>query len=208
MKVAIILVTSYISTQIIADIATLKVAWVAGMSVNAGLFSYPLTFTLRDLVHKHLGRESARLLIVLAAIVNVIMVLYLGFAAALPPDPVAGSQTAFSEVFGPVWRIVFASIIAEVFSELLDTEVYHLWVTRITQRYQWARVFASNAVSAPLDGIIFSALAFGGVLPFWTLAQQLAQGLAVEALLTVFGAPLIYLVGGGPRRGEVHSSAA
>ena len=41
-----------------------------------------------------------------------------------------------------------ASIVAEVVSELVDTEVYHWWVTKVTTRHQWARVLVSNGISA------------------------------------------------------------
>lgn len=36
-----------------------------------------------------------------------------------------GLGTAFASVLSPMWRIVLASITAEVVSELVDTEVYH-----------------------------------------------------------------------------------
>ena len=49
----------------------------------------------------------------------------------------------------PLWRITIASIIAEVVSELVDTEVYSWFVDRVTTRHQWARVAVSNAVSVP-----------------------------------------------------------
>ena len=51
----IILVSLYIAAQIISDVASLKIAVLFGLSIDAGTFIYPITFTLRDLVHKRLG---------------------------------------------------------------------------------------------------------------------------------------------------------
>lgn len=133
------------------------------VSIDAGTFIYPLTFTLRDMVHKTLGKQSARLLIVTAAGFNLLMALYFLMVANLPADAAVGAQTEFGQVLAPLWRLVFASIIAEVVAELTDTEIYSLWKNRVTTRYQWSRVLVSNAVSIPLDSVLFCWIAFGGL---------------------------------------------
>lgn len=51
------------------------------------------------------------------------MTIVLSLVARLPADPGTGPQTEFGQVLSPVWRIVLASILAEVISELTDTEV-------------------------------------------------------------------------------------
>ncbi len=62
--IATILVTaSYIAAQMLADITSLKIVSIFGMSVDAGTLIYPLTFTIRDLVHKVAGRRAARIII-------------------------------------------------------------------------------------------------------------------------------------------------
>jgi uncharacterized integral membrane protein (TIGR00697 family) len=159
----LLVIAAYIAAQMLADIMSLKIALVAGFSVDAGTAIYPITFTLRDLVHKLLGRRAARTLIIAAAVINLVMAGLFAFAAWLPSDPAVGEQIAFAIVLTPVWRIVLASIAAEVIAELTDTEVYHLWVTRITRRFQWLRVLSSNSVSVPLDSLVFCWGAFGGV---------------------------------------------
>ena len=122
----IVVISIYVAAQLLSDIASLKITLIAGFSMDAGTFIYPLTFTIRDLVHKRLGKMAARKIIVLAAGINLFMALFFHFVAWLPPDPAWGLGKEFTAILGPVWRIVIASIIAEVFSELLDTEVYHL----------------------------------------------------------------------------------
>ena len=157
----VIVVAAYIAAQMLSDILSLKIALVAGFSIDVGTFTYPFTFTLRDLVHKRLGRTAARTVIVAAGVINLLMAALFAFAAWLPPDPTWPLQQEFAVVLTPVWHIVIASIIAEIVSEFTDTEVYHLWVTRITRRYQWARVLVSNAVSIPVDSLIFCCFIAG-----------------------------------------------
>jgi uncharacterized integral membrane protein (TIGR00697 family) len=193
---AVLVIAAYVAAQILADVGSLKIAWVAGLSIDGGTFIYPFTFTLRDMVHKLLGRTAARTLVIAAAVINVIMAVYFALLSVLPADPTWSLQAAFAGVLAPVWRIVIASIVAEVLSELLDTEVYHLWVTRVTRRYQWARVLVSNSLSVPLDSLVFCWAAFGGVLPNVVVWSIFWANVLVKGLTTLVGMPAIYLVKG------------
>lgn len=199
--VVVLVIAAYISAQMLADIASLKIGVIWGLAVDMGTFIYPITFTLRDVVHKVLGKRNAQTLIIAAGVINLLMVLYLMWAAEVTSDPNSFGGPEFSMVFAPLWRIVVASIIAEIVSELTDTEVYHWFVTKITRQRQWLRVLVSNSVSVPLDNLIFVTIAFAPI-PF--LGAQLADSWAVAwdifviNLLVKFGVtlvslPLIYL---------------
>lgn len=193
-SIAVLVISAYIAAQMLADVASVKIGVVAGLAVDMGTFIYPITFTLRDVVHKVLGRKNARLLIVAAGAINLLMAAYLVWVANFPSDPSWGLGAEFSAVLAPVWRIVIASIIAEVASELMDTEVYHLFVTRVTHRYQWARVLLSNSLSVPVDNLIFSIGAFGGVLPWASVWGIFVVNLLVKYAVTLVSLPLIYIV--------------
>jgi len=197
-RAGVIVTASYIAAQILADIGSLKIVLLFGLVVDAGTLVYPLTFTLRDLVHKVIGRQGARLLVVLAGVINLIMAAYFTLIARLPYAPAAGPQANFDAVLAPVWRIVVASIIAEVASELLDTEVYHIWVTRVTQRLQWLRVLVSNGVSVPLDSVVFVVLAFGGVFPLPAVVSIIVANILLKYAATLLSLPLIYFVPAAP----------
>ncbi|MBS3784171.1 MAG: VUT family protein, partial [Anaerolineae bacterium] len=79
-------VAAYVAAQMMADVLSLKIAWVAGFSVDAGTFVYPFTFTLRDMVHKLLGRAAARAVILAAGVVNLVMAALFSFTAWLSPS--------------------------------------------------------------------------------------------------------------------------
>lgn len=192
-RMAIIVISAYIGAQMLADIASLKIGVVWGLAVDMGTFIYPITFTLRDVAHKILGRRNTRVLIVMAAVVNLFMAVYLMWAASVTSDPSWGLGDEFAAILAPVWRIVIASIIAEVISELVDTEVYHWFVTKVTHRHQWARVLVSNSVSVPIDNLLFAVLAFGGALPWSVVWQIFLFNLIVKYAVTIVSMPLIYV---------------
>ncbi len=190
----IVIVAAYVAAQMLSDVLSLKIALVAGFSVDVGTVIYPFTFTLRDLVHKSLGRTAARTVIVTAAVINLVMAGLFAFAVWLAPDPTWPLQNEFAAVLAPAWRIVIASIVAEIVSEFADTELYHLWITRVTRRYQWARVLVSNSVSVPLDSLIFCWGAFGGELPAATVWSIFWANVLIKGAVTLLSLPGIYLV--------------
>jgi uncharacterized integral membrane protein (TIGR00697 family) len=201
-RIAVVVVAAYIGAQMLADVTSLKIGLVAGMAVDMGTFIYPITFTLRDLVHKLLGKRNAQTLIIMAGVINLFMAGYLSWAASVPSDPSWGLGAEFSAILGPLWRIVIASILAEVVSELIDTEVYHWFVTRITHRYQWARVLISNSVSVPVDNLIFAVGAFGALpflqdhfltLPWAVVGQIFVFNLIIKYAVTLVSLPFIYV---------------
>ncbi|HJR25817.1 MAG TPA: queuosine precursor transporter [Acidimicrobiales bacterium] len=201
-RVAVAAVGAYVGAQVIADVTSLKIGDVAGRAVDMGTFVYPITFTLRDVVHKALGKRAARTLIVTAAAVNLFMAFYLQWAARAPSDASYPLGAEFEAVLAPLWRITIASILAEVVSELVDTEVYEWFVRKVTTRHQWARVLVSNAVSVPLDNVIFAVAAFGSLpllrdhaltLPWDAVWEIFWVNLTVKAIVSGASVPLIYL---------------
>ncbi|MDZ7800152.1 MAG: VUT family protein [Trueperaceae bacterium] len=133
--------------------------------VNVGTLFFGVTFTQRDRVHRF-GRAVVYRMIVLAAVANV--------AAAL--------------TVGTPLRYVAVGFLAIVASESADTEIYQRML-----RHPWlARVASSNAVSAPLDTILFTVLAFAGA-PFATLSwmgQVITTDVLVKyasSMATAFG---------------------
>ncbi len=191
---AVVVITAYLAAQMLSDITSLKIIVFLGLSMDAGTLIYPITFTLRDLVHKLLGIKIARVLILLAAGINLIMAGLFWFVSILPADPNVGPQTEFAIVLAPVWRIVIASIIAEVISELVDTEAYRMWAKRLGERKQWLRVLGSNSISVPLDSLMFSWLAFGGVYDNSVVWAIVLSNIILKMITTFVSIPLIYTV--------------
>lgn len=186
---------AYVAAQMLADIASLRIIEVGGYAVDAGTLIYPFTFTLRDLVHKIAGQSAARTLIFLAAGINVFMAGLFWLVARLPADGFTGPQLEFGAALSPVWGIVVASIVAEVFAELIDTEVYQGWARRFGDRHQWGRVLASNTVAIPIDSALFVGLAtLFGVFPTEVAWSIFWVNVIFKGLVTLVSIPWIYWV--------------
>ncbi|MBN1162748.1 queuosine precursor transporter [Patescibacteria group bacterium] len=200
----ILLVGSYLVFQALADIGATKIVRIHSFTIPAGTFIFTLTFTLRDMLHKRLGKEWAKATILTAGGLNLVMAMYLQLMAVLPSPKFFELGEAWNSIFGLVPSITIASIVAEVISELIDTEIYQLWKNRFSKFPQWSRVLVSNAVSLPIDSLIFAVLAFtflplifGGESLGISTALGLTMGQIVwKTIVTVISLPGIYLVKG------------
>jgi queuosine precursor transporter len=207
----IILCGLYIFFSLTGNIAATKITYFGNLVMDAG-FIYAITFTWRDLIHKQLGRTAAVTTIWLAAAINLLAALYFQFVVLLPAQTDwadKGGQAAWEFLFGIIdasgsgWqsifslqmRIVLGSIITAIIAELIDTRVYHIWVRGPTREWpQWTRVFASNAVSIPVDSILFPLIAFAGIVGFNVMLQMFWTNITVKAITTVLVFWTIYLV--------------
>jgi len=184
----------YIACTLISNVASLRIVTLFGLSIDAGTLIYPLTFTLRDLVHKVVGTFASRVVILVGAAVNILMAGIFWIVARMTPDMGVGEQNEWATVLSPSWRIVAASIIAMTIAELLDTEGYRLWLIKFGEKYQYGRVLASNAISVPIDSALFALIAFSGALPPAVVISIFWANCWIKYLTSVVTAPLIYVI--------------
>jgi uncharacterized integral membrane protein (TIGR00697 family) len=205
-RTLVIVSVCYIAAQIFADITSLRIILLANMSIDAGTLVYPFTFTLRDMVHKIGGVSIARTLIFLAAGLNIFMALLFWLVGILPADPAVGPQLEFVMVLSPIFRLVLASILAEVIAELMDTEAYRLWERRFGEKHQWGRVLLSNAVSIPVDSLVFVLVAFAGDLPNEVVFGIFVSNVILKGIVTLISIPGIYMVRGDKLKNHMEAA--
>ncbi len=132
--------------------ATLIQVWF--LQVAVGTLFFGATFTLRDYIHNKYGKHTAYKAIAVVFILSII-------------------QSVVMDV--PV-RIIVASTLALVISELTDTQIYQSLINR-----SWfTRVTRSNAVSVVLDSLLFSFIAFLGVMPTNILASKIVTDVLIK----------------------------
>ena len=134
-----------------------------GILVSVGTLVFGITFTQRDRMHR-LGRPFVYKVIFLSAILNFVMLTsiryYWGEPLAQYFD--ARDWTWLKEatvmLMDNGWRVFCASFLAIIIAESADTEIFH----HFRDRSWLVRVTRSNAVSIPLDSILFNLIAFAG----------------------------------------------
>ena len=138
--------------------------------VAVGTLIFGLTFTQRDRMHR-LGRPFVYKIIALSALLNLALIAsYVNLwgsplTAWFQAQGWAWLAASAGYLQESGWRVLLASFLAIVIAETADTEVYH----RVRHLGWLKRVLSSNAVSIPVDSVVFNLIAFAGVFawPLW-----------------------------------------
>ncbi len=122
--------------------------------LSVGTIFFAAIFTLRDKIHFYGGLNLVYKAIFIAIIVNIAVSYWLNV-----PN-----------------RFIFASFLSITASELADTAIFH----RFQHKHFATRVLSSNALSVPLDSVLFTFLAFYGVLPLTEMWQIIYADIVVK----------------------------
>ncbi len=171
-------------------------------AVAVGTFIFGLTFTQRDHMHRK-GKPFVYGVIVLSAVLSLVLLLSIRFGAGAWLASIFRELEwgMFSEWMAQgyemlaesSWRVFVASTVAILIAEAMDTEVYH----RLRNRSWLVRVTRSNAVSIPVDSILFNVIAFAGIFETLLLVQVIFGEMVIKGLVSV-----IYGVCRQPRGAE------
>ena len=194
LHILILVSVAYVAAQMVADISSLRDLTLFGFAVTGFSIAYPLTFTLRDMAHKLAGPHVARTLIIAAAVIYLVVQAFFAIIAGLPPQMSEAERISLGELLTPEWRILLAAVLASVISQLVDTEVYTRWLQRFGQEKQWGRVLVSNAISIPLDRILFLVLALAGSISTDRFLELFIGTTIVRLVFGIITIPGIYLV--------------
>lgn len=192
-RYAVISSSCYVAFQIIANVLSSKITLLplTTLAIDGGTIIYPLTFTLRDFVHKTIGKKESRYVVILAAALNLAMIGLFWVIGKMPADSSWHHQEAYNAILLPVWRITIGSIIAQVISELIDTEIFSIFYKRFGDV---TAVIASNTVALIFDSAIFSTVAFLGALPLAVVFQIIVANIAVKFFISLLSSPVIKFI--------------
>ena len=183
----------YVVIGMLSNISSLRIVQILGISMDAGTLLYPLTFTLRDLIHKKSDKKTAIHIVYIGVVMNLLMFIVFFIVSKLPADMLVGEQKEFGQVLVGSWRIVLASIVAMFISEVVDSEIYQWYVEKF-KKYHFMRVLTSNFISVPLDSAMVTLIAFYGVMPNSVLISITLVNIAIKYIITLVTVPSIYLV--------------
>lgn len=195
---AMLLISVYIGCQLTADVGATKLVLLApGLVVAGGGLIYALTFTVRDMMQRRIGKISTQQVIVGAAVANGLMALYLLLISVLPAPVFYQWPKEWTLIMAFLPSITIASIVAEMVSELLDTEVF----TRLLDKGLLRAVGVSNAISVVVDTLIFTLLAFVVLPPlFGGDGISFASGMSMmpgqilwKMAMALLGVPLVWV---------------
>lgn len=189
--IAVYAIVAYSIFAVASDLFANKLLAFGGLTLAGGVILIPFSFTIRDLMHKMIGFKNSKKVVWATAIVNLVIALLLIALDALPAA-IPGVQESWHALMGASWRVILASFIAQLGADLIDTYVYEA-ISQKVKGKPWLRVFVSNLCSTPVDTVLFSLIAFYGILPNAVVFSTIVSMIIVKFALSLLATPLIYL---------------
>ncbi|WP_096185980.1 queuosine precursor transporter [Evansella halocellulosilytica] len=189
----ILLVAIFFTALFVSNVISAKLFTIGSIVLTAGIITYPLTFLITDSISEVYGKMTARRVVLIGLLTNVLMIGFFYIAIMLPPAGYWPMQEEFEVILGAVPRIVAASLLAYSISQLFDVHLFHK-IKEMTQgKHLWLRNNASTLASQLLDSIIFVLVAFYGTMPFSAILVMIGTQYVVKLLFAIADTPFIYL---------------
>lgn len=189
--VSALTVTCYVTANIMA----VKMVEVGGRAwFDAGTITFPLAYMLGDVLTEIWGFKTARKVIILTFVCNLILVVCTYIGVFLPSPGYASDVTeAYSTIFTYTPRILAASLAGFLSGQISNAWVMSLMKKVTKGKYLFARTITSSAVGYVFDTVFFVTIAFiGTALPEDLISMIVVQYITKLVIEAIFSTPLAY----------------
>ena len=161
---------------------------------DAGTITFPFAYMLGDVLTELWGYRTAKRVIWLTFVCNIILVACTQIGVWLPsPNYLEDTATAYDAVFSYVPRIVLGSLAGFLCGELSNAWFMERIKAKTGGRHLWVRTIGSSIIGYLADTLPFVLIAFAGIVSthdlIMMLLTQYFMKLGIEAF---FGTPMAY----------------
>lgn len=192
----------FVTCLVVSNIIAVKLVSVAGLVLPAAIIIFPVSYIIGDVITEVYGYGETRRIIWFGFAANLVVVLAIWAAMALPAASFWDGQAAFERILGAVPRIVAASAIAYLAGEFANAYVLARMKIATGGRFLWTRTIGSTVIGQGLDSAIFLTIAFAGIVPPAALVSMVATQWLVKVAYEALATPLTYLAVGFLKRRE------
>lgn len=172
-----------IMSVIVSNIITNKQTEVFGFAVTCGSFLIPLSYIVNDTMVEVYGFKEARRVTVLSFVCNLLAVVFFTLTLLAPSASTFSAQSEFEVVLGSTPRVLFASVVAYILGSLTNAYIMQKMKDHDGEKRLAFRCILSTVAGEALDMIVFSFIAFYGVLPVDAILQIIVVSSVVKILV-------------------------
>jgi len=154
----------FIACLVAANIISVKLIALGGWFVPAGVVIFPVSYILGDVLTEVYGYRSARRVIWLGFLCNLVVVASIWAAGLWPAAPFWKDQPAWDVILGFAPRLLLASFMAYLIGEFANSFVLARMKIATQGRWLWSRTIGSTIVGEGLDSLVFITIAFAACL--------------------------------------------
>lgn len=164
--------------------------------LSVGILPYPLTFLITDIISEIYGKKKANQVVVIgifASLFSLLIVLVSNAVPATTWSPV--SDNLFTTVFGSTAIAVTASMMAYLFAQFIDIQIYHFWKRLTKGKHLWLRNNGSTFSSQFIDTFtILTLLCSFEIIAWDKFYGLLISGVVFKWFVAICDTPFMYLL--------------
>ncbi|MCX7993932.1 MAG: queuosine precursor transporter [Fimbriimonadales bacterium] len=192
----VMVVALFLTSLLVSNIIAAKIISVGGLVMSSAIVIFPISYIIGDVLTEVYGYRRARLVIWIGFACNLLIVLIITAAIAMPPAPFWEHRRGFEPVLGVAPRLMLASLTAYLVGEFTNSYVLAKLKIATNGRWLWTRTISSTLIAQLLDTGIFTVVAFVGVYPAAELVKISLIEWGAKTLYEALATPLTYLVVG------------
>jgi len=163
--------------------------------ISVGILPYPITFLITDIISEIYGKKKANAIVtagIFASFFSLLIVFVADYVPATSWSPI--NDSLFSKVFGATAVAVLASMMAYLFAQYIDIQLFHYWKRLTKGKHLWLRNNFSTFLSQFVDtfAVLLLLCSFGKIE--WSLfGSLLLGGFLFKILIAALDTPFLYV---------------
>ncbi|WP_244299611.1 queuosine precursor transporter [Aquimarina algiphila] len=163
--------------------------------ISVGILPYPITFLITDIISEIFGKKKANQIVtagIFASFFSLLIVSASSYVPATAWSPI--NDDIFNQVFGATVIAVFASMMAYLFAQYIDIQVFHFWKRLTKGRHLWLRNNFSTFSSQLIDTLtVLLLLCSFGIIEWDRFGVLLLNGFLFKVLVAALDTPVLYV---------------
>lgn len=193
--ILIVLSSVFIGMLTISNVLAFKlVEFTTLLIAPAGVFAYAITYPMTDTMVEIFGKDRVKFIVLIGVLTQLLVLGVIQLSVILPSASFFQYQSEFALVLSQSSRIIFASLVAYLFSQLWDITIFS-WTKKKTKgKYLWLRNNLSTISSQLLDSALFVIIAFYGMMSISELVMLVIGQYLVKVIIALIDTPIVYML--------------
>ncbi len=163
--------------------------------ISVGILPYPVTFLITDLISEIYGRKKANQVVTTGIFASFFSLFIVYVSDAVPAtdwSPIG--DALFAKVFGATAIAVLASMLAYLFAQYIDIQLFHFWKKVTKGKHLWIRNNFSTFFSQFVDTItVLLLLCAFNKIEWSRFGALLEAGFLFKVLIAICDTPFLYI---------------
>ncbi|WP_106793809.1 queuosine precursor transporter [Aquimarina sp. Aq78] len=199
-RIYLILGALFISSLVVSNLIFQKFFYwdffgIYTFEISVGILPYPITFLITDIISEVYGKRKANQIVTAGIFASFFSLLIVYASSSVPAtawSPI--NDEIFNQVFGATVIAVFASMMAYLFAQYIDIQIFHFWKRVTKGKHLWLRNNFSTFSSQFIDTLtVLLLLCSAGIIDWDRFGILLLNGFLFKILVAALDTPILYL---------------